>query len=216
MKPIKDFAFKNSLTIFIYLLIVWGFYRSAIQLPQAVEEVALKPILWLFPVFYFVRKEGRGLSSLGITSRNLLPALLFSLGLGLIFILEGLIINYFKYQGFNFGANIGQLPLVVSLAISFVTAFSEEITFRGYIFSRLWEASGSEINANLLTSAFWILIHIPIAVFLFELALAQIILYLVLAGIFSLGAGFIFARTRNVFGTILLHVLWQWPIILFR
>jgi membrane protease YdiL (CAAX protease family) len=31
-----------------------------------------------------------------------------------------------------------------------------------------------------------------------------------------MGSAFIFSRTKNIWGSILLHVLWAWPIILFR
>jgi membrane protease YdiL (CAAX protease family) len=34
--------------------------------------------------------------------------------------------------------------------------------------------------------------------------------------LFSIGTTFVFLRTKNIIAPILLHVLWQWPIILFR
>jgi len=40
--------------------------------------------------------------------------------------------------------------------------------------------------------------------------------YFLLTTLFGIGSAFVFARTRNVFSSILLHVLWEWPIILFR
>jgi hypothetical protein len=66
---------KNALTVFVYLLLVWGFYRFYFHLPQEIEEVVVKPILWLFPVFYLVKKEKAKLGSLGLTIKKFFPAI---------------------------------------------------------------------------------------------------------------------------------------------
>jgi len=105
---------------------------------------------------------------------------------------------------------------MTSLGLSFATAFSEETAFRGYIFGRLWFALKDEWAANVASSLVWTVVHIPIAFFIWKLNLASGILYLILTAIFGIGSAFVFGRTKNVFGSVLLHVLWEWPIILFR
>ena len=209
--------FKRATYLAVYLLIVWGFYRFLFQLPEAVEELFIKPIIWLLPVFYLVIRGREGLDSLGITSKNLFPAVYYALGLGAFFVIEALIINLIKYKGqFNLGANIGALALLPALGLSFATAISEEITFRGYIFTRVWKFIGKELPANLLTSFFWALIHVPITIFIWKLDFSASVIYLILTTLFGIGSAFIYARTKNIISPILLHVLWQWPIILFR
>ncbi len=207
---------KNVTVYAAYLLLIWAFYRFLFQLPEDIEELVVKPVVWLIPLFYFVRKEGLGLASLGITLRNLFPAIYFGIGLGAIFVMEGVLTNFLKYGGFHFAANLGNLPFATSLGLSFATAFSEEVSFRGYIFGRLLGITGNEWQANLLSTILWTLIHVPIAFFIWKLNLSAGILYLALTAIFGAGSAFIFARTKNVFGSVLLHVLWEWPIILFR
>lgn len=208
--------FKNAVIYSVYLLIVWGFYRNLFKLPDEIEEYLVKPIIWLVPLVYFVRQEKGSLSSLGITFKNLFPAIYFSLGLGLLFLGEAVLVNYAKYKGFNFSANIGSSPLIPSLILSLATAISEEVAFRGYIFSRVWKVLKSEYAASISTSIVWVLIHIPITVFIWKLDLGASIGYLLLTFIFGLGSAFVFARTGNILSSILLHVLWEWPIILFR
>lgn len=214
----KENLVKNVSIFFTYLLIVWGFYRVLFKLPDQIEEIVIKPVVWLVPVFGFTLfKEKESLESLGITFKNLFPAVYFSIALGALFGVVAMVLNFVKYGGtFNFGANLGQLPLFSSIGVSFATAISEEITFRGYIMGRLWRALDNEITANLITSGLWVLIHIPVTVFILKLALPAAFVYLMLTFVYSLGAGFIYARTRNVFAPIFLHVLWEWPIILFR
>ncbi len=216
--PKKESLVKNVSIFFTYLLLVWGFYRVLFRLPDQLEELVIKPVVWLIPVFYltFVQ-EKNNLESLGITLKNLFPAVYFSIALGALFGVVAMVLNFVKYGGmFNFGANLGNLPLLSSVGISFATAFSEEITFRGYIMGRLWKALDNEIMANIITSILWTIIHIPVTIFIMKLNLAAAFVYLTLTCIYSIGAGFVYARTKNVFAPIFLHVLWEWPIILFR
>ena len=212
----KTAIIKNVTVYSVYLILIWAFYRFLFQLPDQVEELVVKPVLWLIPLFWLLKKEGLGISSLGLTFKNLFPAIYLSIGLGAIFVGEGLLTNFLKYGGFHFGANLGSLPFMASLGLSFATAFSEETAFRGYIFSRLLSALKNELSANIIQSLLWTAIHIPVAFFVWGYSLPQGIIYLVITAIFGIGSAFIFGRTKNIFGSILLHVLWEWPIILFR
>lgn len=214
--PAKTTLIKHSTILAVYLLIIWGFYRFLFQLPEQVEELFIKPVIWLAPVMFFLNKEKLGLSSLGFTFKNLFPAVYLSLGLGAVFAAEALLINYVKYGSINFGANLGSLPFVTSLGLSFATAFSEEVAFRGYLFNRVWYVLKNEWSANLLTSVLWAAVHVPITFFVWKLDASAAGLYLLLTAIFGVGSAFVFARTKNIFSSIFLHVLWEWPIILFR
>lgn len=209
-------AFKHAVVYFTYLFILWGFYRQISPLPEAIEEFVLKPAIWLIPLFLLLRREKDSLSSIGVSTKNFFPTVYIALILGTIFAIEAFVLNYLKYGQFVFEANIGESGFAFGLLITLATAISEELSFRGFIFTRLWKGVGGEWMANLLTSAFWVLIHIPIAIFDWELPLGSLVIYLFLVFIYSLGSGFIFARTKNVTSSVLLHLLWQWPIILFR
>ena len=214
--PSKTSIIKDITIYAAYLIVIWAFYRFLFKFPDQVEELVIKPVLWILPLFYFLHKERAGLASIGITLKKLFPSIYLSLGLGSVFVIEGLLSNYLKYGHLNFGANIGSLPLMSSLGLSFATAFSEETAFRGYIYSRLTTVLKGEWTANIIQTILWTAIHVPIAFFIWEYTLTQGIVYLSITAIFGLGSAFIFSRTKNIFGSILLHVLWEWPIILFR
>lgn len=218
-KTSKDLApsFKNAVYLAVYLLLVWGFYRFLFKLPDEVEELVIKPILWLVPVFYLVKKERKTIESIGITFKNLFPAVYYAIGLGAFFVIEAVVVNFMKYGGqFDLGANIGALPLLPALGLSFATAVSEEITFRGYIYTRVSAFVKNEAVANVMTSVFWATIHVPVTIFVWKLNFSSAVTYLFLTTLFGIGSSFVFARTKNILSPILLHVLWQWPIILFR
>jgi membrane protease YdiL (CAAX protease family) len=52
--------------------------------------------------------------------------------------------------------------------------------------------------------------------FVWNLDFSAGVSYLFITAIFGFGSAFLFAKTGNVASSILLHVLWEWPIILFR
>lgn len=207
---------KNVTKYSTYLVLIWVFYRFLFKLPDEVEETVVKPILWLVPIIYLLNKEKLGLDSIGITFKNLFNSVYFSLGLGAIFVVEAIAANYVKYGGFNFGANIGNLPIMTSLGLSFATAISEEIAFRGYIFGRLLTALKNEWSANLIQTVVWTIIHIPVTFVIWKMDLMPGMIYLFLTAVFGFGSAFIYSKTKNIVGSIFLHVLWEWPIILFR
>ena len=214
---IKVSYLKNAVVYGAYLLVIWGFYRFLFELPTHIEELIVKPVVWLLPLYYFVfKKEGLGLGSLGFTIKNLFPSVYLAIGLGAVFVMEGVLTNFLKYGGLHFGANIGQIPLMASLGLSFATAFSEEVAFRGYIFTRIWSVTNDEWKANLITSSMWTLVHVPIAFFVWKLNFAAALTYLMLTAVYGIGSAFVYGKTRNILSSILLHVLWEWPIILFR
>ncbi len=216
MTTAKTTIIKHVTIFSVYLILIWSFYRFLFKLPDSVEELFIKPVLWLVPIFWLNIKEKFPISSIGITFKNLFPSIYLSLGLGAIFVIEAVLTNLFKYGHFNFAANIGNLPILSSFGISFATALSEETAFRGYIFGRLWLVLKDEWAANIASSLAWTIVHIPIAFFVWKLNFVSGIFYLFITAIFGIGSAFVFGRTKNIAGSIILHVLWEWPIILFR
>ncbi len=212
----KDLQIKHVTLFFTYLLIVWGFYRLLFQFPDPLDELIVKPVIWLVPVFIFLRKEKLGMESLGITMKKLFSSIYFAIALGALFAFEGFYINYFKGAGASALGNITPLALYFSLALSFITGVSEEIAFRGFIFNRLSFILKNEWYANIISSLGWTIIHVPQVIFDWHLSLYQGSVYLFLIFMFGFGASFIFSRTKNIVAPILLHIMWAWPILLFR
>ncbi len=212
----KEKSIKYATILIVYLFVVWGLYRFLFKLPEEPEELLIKPLIWLLPVLVLVKKEGSSFRSLGLTTKNMFPALYLSLAFGAIFAIEGILLNSIKHGSPDFSANIGTNFLAISLAISFVTAFTEELTFRGYIYTRLRFALGNPLASNILSSVAWGLIHVPFSIFWLQLDPMGVVGFFLLMTVYGIGSAFIFEKTENIFGSVLLHVLWSWPIILFR
>lgn len=204
--------------LFAFILIVWGFYRFLFRFPETVEELILKPIIWLGATFWVVKRlEKKPLSSLGFTSKNLFKSVYLGLFLGAIFALEGLLTNWLKYGNFSFiQLPYTQAAFLGAVGLSFATAVSEETAFRGYIFNRLFKVWKNEWWANIVSTACFALVHLPITIFVLHYSLIEILIYVFLIGLFGFGSAFVFARTDNLISSILMHVFWSWPIVLFR
>lgn len=214
----ENLSVKHVLFLFSLIFIFWAVYRYFPEPPLWVSELILKPLIWLLPTFWLVTQvEKRSLASLGLTQEGLLPAIYWGIGLGIIFALEGLITNILKYRGLNLtdlNYTLGQFFGL--LLISWVTAFTEEVVFRGYIFNRLKEIWHKEWRAGFASAALFALVHLPIGVFVLGYSPLAMLAYLVLVFIFGFGSAFVFARSGNLVSSILLHFFWSWPILLFR
>ncbi|MGB9706662.1 MAG: lysostaphin resistance A-like protein [Microgenomates group bacterium] len=217
--PNKELSLKHVFGLFSFIFVVWAVYRYFPEiLPSWAEELILKPAVWLIPTFWVVKKiERQPLSSLGYTTKNLFPSLYWGSGLGMVFALEGLLTNILKYRGlrletiqYNTGDFFG------ALFLSFATAASEETVFRGYIFNRLWKILKTEWGANVISAFLFMLIHLPISVFVLSYTPQVMLVYLFLVFVYGVGSAFVFARSKNIVSAILLHVFWSWPIILFK
>ncbi len=207
---------KHSITYYAYLIVVWGFYRLLFQAPAPFEELIIKPIVWLVPLYILLKKEKASVSSIGFFFNNLFKTAYFAIGLGFVFSFLALFVNYLKYKGFYFDNSFREVTFLGALLLSFITAISEEIAFRGYLLSRLIGIIKNEWKASLIVSLGWVLIHLPIAIFDWRIDFASLLVYLAVIFLFSMGTTIVFLRTRNILAPILLHVFWQWPIILYR
>lgn len=217
MRPLR-----TLISLYAFIFVVWGFYRLLFRLPETVEEVILKPLVWLVPLLWVLKREKVGLPSealanLGWTTKNLFKSIYLAIGLGILFAVEGALVNSIKYGGsFNFlQVSLPPVAFLGALGLSFATAISEETVFRGFIFGRLMKVVG-EWNANITTSVGWALVHLPITIFVFKYDPLQVASFLLLTFLFGIASAFVYARTGNILSSVLLHVFWEWPIILFR
>src|SRR3989344_2003562 len=98
---------KHAIAYYAYLLVVWGFYRLLFQAPVPLEELLVKPIIWLVPLFFLIKSEKLTLSSIGVVFNNFFKVVYFVLSLGFVFSLFALLVNYLKYGGLYFVGHLG-------------------------------------------------------------------------------------------------------------
>jgi len=185
---------KRLLFYFVYILLVWGSFRFFARLPEVVDELWFKPVIWLTPLiwwrFSFPKK-------LDFFDGGLLPAILWGLAGGLVYFV---ILRSFTGAGFVFSIN--------TTGVALATAVVEELVFSGFILGLLVAETKKENVSLGLTALGFALIHLPINLFVFHLPVVALAGAFLLAFFVALINGFLRLRSNNVLSAILAHFIY--------
>lgn len=215
-----EYATEHDLLhLYVYVLMIWGFYRLIFRFPLAVEEVIMKPFVFLLPVFLRIRTDGKNwaerLNSIGITWKNLFAALAFGLSLGVFYLFVGRMGQLFR---FGSSAPYGDTPdnPVNVIILALATAVSEEILFVGYFLPRLHKLWKAEWKVAAVVAVAFAALHLPILVFHYHFPVGLVIGQFLLTFVLGFGNCVLMLRLKNVVAPILSHALWGIAVLLFR
>lgn len=209
---------KKVYVIWFLILLVWSIYRVYFKLPEWVDEIIVKPLIFVLPVIVWViYQEKRRLESIGLSFRNFFKEIYIGLGIGVLFGLEGLVVNYVKYGVFSFVplfalSSVGLLPF---LLFSLSTSVSEEILGRGFVFGRIFEAEKNLFKSAVISSFMFLLLHIPILFTRLNLMGGAAVVYLVSIFILGLTNSYLYSYRKNLVVPILVHLFWNATIALY-
>ncbi len=178
---------RNILFYCLYLLIVWGGVRYFFRLPEAIEELWIKPVIWLTPIFIwnsFLKSRVR------FWAGDMKKSVSWGLALGIF---------YWLITGGYKTVNLVGLDLV---AIAFSTAVVEELVFSGFILSLLTKLGYSANLSLLLTGVLVVVERLPIMLFVYDTSLLTMIVSLVFVFSYAVINGFVYLRTGNLAGSV--------------
>lgn len=214
----RNLRLERVFTIWGLILIVWAVYRYYEMNPEWVDELILKPLVFLLPVVaYVLKKERRPLASIGLSKGNLYRDIYLGLGFGMLFALEGLVVNSIKYGTFSFAplVPVTGLSLLIAVFIALATAFSEEVLARGFFFTRLREEYKDEFKALVVSSAMYFMLLVPVVFTVTKLSGVTLLIFVVTNLIMSFANTMIFSETKTVTVPILIHAFWNMAVILY-
>lgn len=201
---------------FVYIFVVWGLYRLIFRLPEPIEEIIFKPLVFVGAVMlverpkswqkYFMEIWGKG---------DLVRAAFFGLLLGIAYIVLYAVSSFLSPGGINFESAPGGQSWLMFLGLGAVTAIWEEWTFQGYILGGLSRTLSSKWLARGLTAALFALVHLPALIFWHKFTGS--ILGFQLFGLMTLGLGnaILMSHSKNLLAPIISHTLWGAAIFLF-
>lgn len=211
-------SLSNVYRLWGWVLLIWSLYRYFLKFPEWMDELVFKPLVFVFPVLWFVKKiEKRKFESIGFTGKNFFASLYVGLGFGLVFALEGIAANAIKYGKLQINplTVVDQYGLVILLVLSLATAFSEEILSRGFLFSRIMEKTKNLPYASFLSTILFVLLHVPILVTTLKLQGTALILFFVTDFVLGLANSLLYYNTRSLIAPILVHVFWNMTVALY-
>jgi membrane protease YdiL (CAAX protease family) len=210
-------------------------YRYFYRFSEPIDELIVKPLIFVLPVLYFFYKYEKPRTTLGAGFGNwgkiwgdrdnksdkgnrgdIFKSLYLSIGLGMVLGAEGLFFNYLKYGEFNFAPvlPVGNWGLLGFLGLSGATAISEEVLGRGFLYGQLRHYL-PETGAIVLSSLLFVLLHVPIVLFVLKLSGLTLGIYLFSVFILSIANCLLLRFTGSLLSPILVHAFWNMTIGLY-
>lgn len=204
---------KKVLPIYLTILVLWTLYRFFFRLPEWVDEVLVKPIIFiLIPLNLFHMRRLPGFEK----RANVVNDMLLGIGLAFFFAFAAIYANIQKYGIFS---SQPILPLagtgiIFYLFLSLITSFSEEVFGRGMLFAGLKKNMGV-FSGALLSSILMMGFYIPIAFTVLGLSGITFTVYFFSIFLLSFVNCFVYENRKSLILPILIHAFWNMSIALF-
>lgn len=204
---------KRGLPIYLTVLVLWTLYRFFFRLPEWVDEVLIKPIIFiLIPLNLFYMRRLPGFEK----RANVVNDILLGIGLSFFFAFAAIYANIQKYGVFS---SQPILPLagsgiIIYLLLSLITSFSEEEFGRGMLFSSLKSKIGV-FSGALLSSILMMGLYLPIVFTVLNLSGLTLMVYFFSIFLLSFVNCFVYENRKSLILPILIHTFWNMSIALF-
>lgn len=179
---------KRLFYYYLYLFLVWGSFRIFVELPEVIEELWFKPVIWIVPLFWW--NLSRNKERLEMFKGKGFNSLILGLSVGLFYLI---ILR---------GADFSDLLVSSSLwGIVLATSITEELVFSGFVAGYLAKSKSLKFSL-VIVSLMVALLRLPILIFVYEASVLQIMgamLFVAASGAIN---AWIRLRTGNVTGSI--------------
>ena len=175
---------------YIYLFFIWGSFRYFIHLPEVIEELWFKPVIWLVPLFWWNAALKRRVE---MFENSWVETVSWGLGMALFY---WLVFSQLKIPVVNWE----------TLGVAMATAGVEELVFSGFITGYLERLVKGSWTNLFLTGAMAGVMRLPIATFVFQLTPMATFGVVLLAFATTMIHAWIRQKTGNVAGGIIARV----------
>lgn len=199
-------------------VLIWSLYRYFFSFSEPVDEFLFKPLVFVLPVLWYIRKkERKHIESIGITTKNFWFSLVLGCGFGLLFAGEAFVANILKYGHMHFRSAgvVATYGIPMLFLLSLATSFSEELLSRGFLFTRLLEGSKRLWYAACMSSFLFVAFHIPILTTTLRYTGTTLILFFLTNIVLGITNSLIFHKTKSLVAPILIHLFWNVTVAVF-
>jgi len=212
---------QTTFIVWFLIFLIWAVYRANVFLPEWIDELFIKPLIFVVPVFYIVlAREKKKISDLGLKPKlkDFFLDLFLGVNIGIILALEGLVVNYFKYGLFSFDPILSVKVsggIIFFLILTFFTSLWEEILGRGFLYQRILKESNNQLHAAVVSSFLFLLLHIPIAFTKLNLIGWSFVTYPLSIMLLGITNCYIFSLRKSLTLPILIHLFWNMTVALY-
>ena len=210
-------AVQKMQNVWAIILIIWCIYRTKFYLPEWIDELLIKPAVFILPVYYYISHIEKKpiLSALWIKTTQIWSDSKVGLSIGAFFWLMIVFTNFIRLGNLSFLFDLTLTRIGYLLLITLVTATSEEILSCGFVVKRLYEDSSSQLQAAFLGGILFTIIHIPIVMTNYKLTGSFILVYLLTQFFISLVINLIFLDRKSLLPSIQIHALYNLALLLY-
>lgn len=204
--------------VWLAVLIVWSLYRVLFQLPEWIDELVAKPIVFVgLATAAVLVIEKKSFASLGFSKLPGFKHIYISLSIGMVFAFVGLAANLAKNGAFSFAPLVPVTGLMIGLVMvtSFAASFSEELFARGFLYTRFREHVQHKGVAFVVSAVLFLLLHIPIVFLVSRLSGVALDVFVMNNLLLSAVNTFVYEETGSLTIPILLHMFWNMTVILY-
>lgn len=213
---------KKILKIWFVVLVLWAAYRFLFKLPEWVDELLIKPLVFVLLPIGLIRSGtvpgfARYQSVPGFENKkSVFEDIVIGAAVGFVFAFTALIANKLKHGAFLFAP---VLPLVGSgiflyLILSLATSISEEILGRGFLFN-LFKKKWSVFLAAVFSSLLFLTLHLPIVFIGLHLTGITLAIFLTSIFLLSMVNCYLYENRGSLVLPILVHIFWNMTIALY-
>lgn len=211
---------QKALNVWAIILIAWSIYRTYFKMPVWVDEFIAKPIVFVLPVFYFIRKSDKKpiLPSLylDLKPKKVLNDVLYGLMIAAIFLGSSILAVYVKFKKINIIGHIPDSKTILSVVIlAIATGITEEILSRGFVLKKLYDESKNYYSSIFLSSILFFFLHVPILFTNIKITGNLLLVFMATDLLLSVVNGFIFLERKSLIVPILIHTFYNIAVGLF-
>lgn len=205
---------QKALNLWAVILIVWSIYRTYMQMPEWFDEFIAKPIVFVLPVIYYIRKVDKKnvLESLFINlePKKIFKDLFYSLIIGLVFLGTAFLAYFLKTNKVLMIGNVSSAKvLLMIVATAFATGITEEILSRGFVLKKLYEESKNPISSTFFSAILFFFLHVPILFANPKINGNMLLMFMGTDLLLSMINGLIFIERKSLFVPILIHTFYN-------
>ncbi len=208
---------QKTLNFWAIILIIWSIYRANFRLPETIDELLIKPMVFILPVYFFITHwEKRAFfTSVDLRFSSFKKDGLIGVTIGVLFFLVGILANYIKHAYRIVLPSVTSTTMIMALILAVATSISEEILSRGFVLKRLYQESKNVLSASFLASVLFFFLHVPILFTNIKITGGMILFIMATDIVLSLLISFIYLERKSLLPAILIHAFYNFSLYFF-